>query len=87
MVKRPSKRNRNAQQRKERSIILLAVEGGNKTEKTYFTELNRLQKDYRIVFAEGNNTDPEKVVSDALSSISKKGIDSNRGAKSIDQCI
>lgn len=79
MVNRANRKNRNGPPRKERTIILLAVEGGNKTEKTYFTELNRLQNEYRIVFADGNNTDAVKVVADAVASIEKKGIDFSRG--------
>lgn len=79
MVRRASKKSRGEPTRKERVIILLALEGGNKTERTYFSELNRMQKEYRIVFANGNNTDAVKVVADAAASVEKKGIDFKRG--------
>lgn len=42
---------------KERKrIILIAVEGKNKTEKTYFSNYDDGNKDYRIIFAKGNYT-------------------------------
>lgn len=49
-------KKRNARTRKRRRIILLAVEGKNKTETNYFKSFDN--KDTNIVFASGNDTDP-----------------------------
>lgn len=75
MVKRASRKPKDRPTKKERRIVLVATEGKNKTEKTYLAEFNRLQKSYRIVFAEGNYTDPINIVSSAVSSVDKKELD------------
>ena len=49
-------KKRNTGKRKRRRIILLAVEGKNKTETNYFRGFD--SKDIKIVFASGNDTDP-----------------------------
>lgn len=51
----PKKRNTNTRERKP--IIVIAVEGGNKTERLYFRDM--AQTNNRILkFAKGNSTDP-----------------------------
>lgn len=49
-------KKRNTGNRKRRRIVLLAVEGKNKTETNYFRGFD--SKDTKIVFASGNDTDP-----------------------------
>ena len=48
--------------RKQKSKILIAAEGKNKTEKTYFSNFEDGKKSYNITYARGNNTDPLKLV-------------------------
>lgn len=48
--------------RKRKSKILIAAEGKNKTEKTYFNNFEDGKKSYNITYARGNNTDPLKLV-------------------------
>ena len=50
-------------------IILISVEGKNKTEKIYFYNFQGKDKDYRIVFVPGNETDPVNLVKQAIKSI------------------
>lgn len=48
--------------RKSKSKILIACEGNNKTEKTYFNNFENRQNNYSISYTKGNNTDPLKLV-------------------------
>ena len=48
--------------RKPKSKVLIAAEGKNKTEKTYFSNFEDSKKSYNITYARGNNTDPLKLV-------------------------
>lgn len=79
MVKRASKKKKDKPTREVRKVILVSAEGVNKTEKTYFAEFNRLQKDYHVVFATGNSTDPVNIVSEAVDGVSKNGLDLKQG--------
>ena len=45
-----------------KKTILIAVEGNNKTEKTYFSNFENGKKSYNITYARGNNTDPLNLV-------------------------
>ena len=51
----------------------------NKTEKTYFQEFNKHLKNCNIVFSNGNNTDPVKIVNDAINTAESKDIESENG--------
>lgn len=57
--------------RKQKSTILIAVEGNNKTEKNYFNNFENGQKSYNITYAKGNNTDPLKLVQMLIKEIDK----------------
>lgn len=48
--------------RHPKKTILIAVEGNNKTEKTYFSNFENGKKSYNITYARGNNTDPLNLV-------------------------
>lgn len=50
---------RNSGKRKQRRIVLIATEGNNKTEVNYFNNFSN--KDTRVVFVRGNETDPVKM--------------------------
>ena len=79
MVRRASKKKKNRPTREVRKVILVSAEGMNKTERTYFAEFNRLQKDYHIVFATGNSTDPVNIVSEAIDGVIKNGLNLKQG--------
>lgn len=79
MVRRANSKTDLNRRRREKSIILLALEGKNKTEKTYFGEFNNANKQYRVLFAKGNNTDPVNIVKDAISSYKKMELEKDAG--------
>ncbi len=66
MVKRATRKKKNQPTKRRKAVIIIATEGKNKTEKTYFQEFNGSDKRYIIVFARGNNTDPVNIVKDAI---------------------
>lgn len=66
MVKRANKKTKNRSGRRARKIIVIAAEGDNKTERTYFSEFNRKQREYHIIFAAGKSTDPVRIVNEAI---------------------
>lgn len=57
--------------RKQKRIILIACEGNNKTEKTYFNNFENIKSDFNICYAKGNNTDPLKLVQMLIKEIKK----------------
>lgn len=61
--------------RKQKSKILIAAEGKNKTEKTYFSNFEDGKKSYNITFARGNNTDPLKLVQMLIKEIDELKLD------------
>ena len=81
MVRRASKKQRGKYTRKRKRVILIATEGKNKTETTYFSEFNSLFAEVIIVFANGNSTDPVKIVQDAINTAKNRGIDHDEGDK------
>lgn len=61
--------------RKQKSKILIAAEGKNKTEKIYFSNFEDSKKTYNITFARGNNTDPLKLVQMLINEIDNLKLD------------
>ena len=61
--------------RKQKSKILIAAEGKNKTEKTYFSNFEDGKKSYNITYARGNNTDPLKLVKVLIEEIDELKLD------------
>lgn len=61
--------------RKQKSKILIAAEGKNKTEKTYFSNFEDGKKTYNITYARGNNTDPLKLVKMLIKEIDEIKLD------------
>lgn len=61
--------------RKQKSKILIAAEGKNKTEKTYFSNFEDDKKSYSITYARGNNTDPLKLVKMLIKEIDNLKLD------------
>lgn len=81
MVRRANKKTKGRPTKQNRKIILIATEGMNKTEITYFTEFNRKQSVWHIVPADGNSTDPVKIVQDAIRTVNNRGIRYDYGDK------
>ena len=79
MVRRANSKPKGRPTKEQRKIILIAAEGINKTEQTYFSEFNRMQNEYHIVFANGNSTDPVKIIKDAIRTSDNRGIRSEYG--------
>ncbi len=61
--------------RKQKSKILIAAEGKNKTEKIYFSNFEDGKKSYNITYARGNNTDPLKLVKMLIKEIDELKLD------------
>ena len=62
MVKRIKKVTKGRATRERKKIIVIGTEGQNKTEVLYFRELEKKQNKYHCIFAQGNETDPVKIV-------------------------
>lgn len=65
--------------RKQKSKILIACEGNNKTEKNYFNNFENRQKNYNITYTKGNDTDPLKLVQMLIREIKELEIDLTAG--------
>ncbi len=61
--------------RKQKSKILIACEGNNKTEKNYFNNFENGQKSYNITYTRGNDTDPLKLVQMLIRGIEELELD------------
>ena len=57
-------KKRNSGLRKAKKIILLITEGNNQTETNYFKGFESTE--YRIKFAQGNDTDPVKMIKNLI---------------------
>ena len=62
MVKRIKKVTKNKPTRRRKKLIVVGTEGFNKTEILYLHELEKKQDEYHFLFAQGNETDPMKIV-------------------------
>lgn len=68
--------------RKVRNIkktILIGAEGKNKTESTYFSNFNDRNSNYRIIMANGNSTDPVRMVDDIIKTMKQRDINTKYG--------
>lgn len=65
--------------RKQKNKIIIAAEGKNKTEKTYFNHFDDGNKSYSISFAKGNYTDPLNLVKMLIDEIIRIGLDLTDG--------
>lgn len=73
--KRKISNDRVRKERKQKSKVLIAAEGKNKTEKTYFSNFEDGKKSYNITYARGNNTDPLKLVKMLIKEIDELKLD------------
>ena len=77
-------KKRNTGNRKRRRIVLLAVEGNNKTETTYFRGFD--SKDTKIIFASGNDTDPINMAKSLVEDYKFNELDGELGRRSLLYC-
>ena len=73
MVKRETRKisaDRKPKNKKIKKVVLIAVEGNNKTEKLYFKHFDDGKKSYVIKIAQGNYTDPLNLISSLANAIS-----------------
>lgn len=66
------KKGRNSKRKDPKKIFLLAAEGKNKTEQTYFR--NFRGEDLEIRYAPGNETDPEQMMRQLIRAYQKAGL-------------
>ena len=67
--------------RNQKNKIIMAVEGANKTEKIYFNNYRTGKENYTITFANGNDTDPIRLVKRLAKQIKRMGLDLENGDK------
>lgn len=80
--------DRKPKTRNQKTKIVIAVEGGkkeNKTEKAYFRQFENPASNFNISFANGDDTDPCRLVKSLVNAIEKKGIDLKSGDRAF--CI
>ena len=65
--------------RKQRKLIFISTEGKNKTEENYFSQFNRVQKEYHINFAKGDDTDAKRMTVALRKSMQEGGYNSEGG--------
>lgn len=70
-------KKRNSGLRKTKKIILMITEGNNQTEANYFKKFE--SSEYRIKFAQGNDTDPVKMILNLKSQYEDLGLSSEDG--------
>ncbi len=66
MVKRITKVTRGKILRERKKIIVVGTEGNNKTEELYLRDLEKKQTQYHFIFAQGNDTDPVRIVRNTI---------------------
>jgi len=77
MKKAYSSKKRNTGNRKRKRFVLIAVEGNNKTETNYFKGFN--SGDVKILFANGNQTDPINIAKNLVEGYADYGLDAGLG--------
>ena len=73
MVK--SKEKQRGKVRKQRAkFVVIGAEGKNKTERNYFHDFFKTNKEYKVKFSSSGDTDPEGIVNDTIKYIQKEEI-------------
>lgn len=72
MVRRAPKHERGVVKRTRRKMIVVGLEGNNVTESIYLSQFNRLLRNYTIIQARGNYTDPVGIVRSAITTVDKE---------------
>lgn len=79
MVKRIKKVTKGKVTRERKKIIYIGTEGKNKTEVLYFRELEKKQNKYHCIFAQGNETDPVKIVRNTARKVKEEELSLKKG--------
>lgn len=77
MKEKYTRKKRNTGDRTRKQIVLLSVEGQNKTEKNYFNGFNN--ETTKVVFTSGNETDPVKLSKRLLQEYKNNQLDDGLG--------
>ncbi len=77
MKEKYTRKKRNTGDRTRKQIVLLSVEGQNKTEKNYFNGFNN--ETTKVVFTSGNETDPVKLSKRLLQEYKDNQLDDGLG--------
>lgn len=83
MVRRIKKVTKNRITRKRKRIIVVGTEGLNKTEILYLQEIEKKQEKYHFLFAQGNETDPVKIVRNTINKAKNEEISYKQGDMAI----
>ena len=83
MVKRIKKVTKGRVTRERKKIIVIGTEGQNKTEVLYFRELEKKQNRYHCIFAQGNETDPVKIVRNTARRVKEEELSFKEGDMAI----
>lgn len=70
-------KKRNTGDRKRKRMILISAEGNSKTEKNYFGDFSN--KDTKVIFAPGNDTDPISIVKALVEEYENRGLTKELG--------
>lgn len=79
MVRKVQKKQRGKITHQRKKLLIIGCEGKNKTEKNYFRHFNRIQSEYSICISLGNDTDPEGVINNSISTFKNEGGDYGLG--------
>ena len=83
MVKRIKKVTKGKVTRERKRIIVIGTEGHNKSEILYFRELEKKQNRYHCIFANGNETDPVKIVRNTARKVKEEELSFKEGDMAI----
>lgn len=83
MVKRIKKVTKGRVTRERKRIIVIGTEGQNKSEVLYFRELEKRQNRYHCIFAQGNETDPVKIVRNTARKVKEEELSFKEGDMAI----
>lgn len=65
--------NRESKNKKRNRLVLIGTEGSNVTETNYFKHFNT--RGIKIIFSDGNATDPHGMIRNIVSTMKRRGID------------
>ena len=72
-----SSKQRNSGLKHSKKIMLIATEGNNQTETNYFRHFK--SSNYRIIFTQGNDTDPVKMMTTLKKQFKEIGLEQDKG--------
>jgi len=83
MVRRIKKTVKSKPSRERKKLIVVGTEGNNKTEELYLRYIEKKQSIYHFIFAPGNETDPENIVSNTVRKAKEEELSQKNGDMAI----